>query len=80
VFRERQYFIVRGVLQEKKPIFVTVILGIRETSVYINGALAEVYFHSLAWDDLTGRVVLANSSTVNDTRSGTIFGLAIYQL
>ncbi len=72
-------FHVRGVFQEKKPVFVMVTLGRQETSVYVNGVLADVFPHSLAWNDLTGRVVLANSPTVDDSWSGKIFALAIYQ-
>jgi len=72
-------FYVRGVFQEKKPVFVTVTLDSQETSVYINGVLSEVFPHSLAWNDLTGRVLLANCPAVNDSWPGKTFGLAIYQ-
>ncbi len=72
-------FLVPAVFQERKPIFVTVALDIHETSVYVNGVLAEVFPHSVAWNDLTGRLVLANSPTANNSWAGKIFGLAMYQ-
>ncbi len=72
-------FYVRGVFEERKPIFVTIALGSREVFVYINGALKIVFPHSEAWNDLTGRLVLANSPTINNSWSGKIFGLAIYR-
>jgi hypothetical protein len=72
-------FYVHGVFQERKPILVTIALGSREVLVYINGALKIVFPHSVAWNDLTGRLVLANSPTANDSWSGKIFGLAIYR-
>jgi VanZ family protein len=67
------------VFQEKKPVFVTIALGSREVLVYVNGALKIVFPHSVAWNDLTGRLVLANSPTANNSWSGKIFGLAIYR-
>jgi VanZ family protein len=72
-------FYVRGVFHQKKPVFVTVKLDSHETSVYVNGVMVDLFPHSLAWNDLTGRAVLANSSTANDSWSGKILGLAIYQ-
>ena len=35
--------------------------------------------HSMAWNDLTGRIVLANSPRANDSWAGNIFGLAMYR-
>jgi hypothetical protein len=72
-------FYAHGVFKESTPVLVTVVLGRRELLVYINGTLKTVFPHSVAWDDLTGRLVLANSPTVNDSWSGTILGLAIYR-
>jgi VanZ like family/Concanavalin A-like lectin/glucanases superfamily len=72
-------FYVGGVFQLNKPVFVTVTLDSQGTSVYVNGVLAEVSHLSGTWNDLTGRVVLANAPTSNDSWSGKILGLAIYQ-
>jgi hypothetical protein len=73
------FFIVPGVFQEQKPVFVTVVLDSQQTSVYINGARAEVFPHSESSNDLTGRLVLANSPTTNNSWPGRIFGLSIFQ-
>ena len=72
-------FFALGVFQAKKPVFVTVILNSRESLVYINGVLEEVFPQSMTWNDLTGRLVLTNSPMTNDSWPGKIFGLAIYQ-
>jgi len=72
-------FYVHGVFQERKPVFVTVVLSNRELVVYINGTLKTVFPHSAAWSDLSGRLVLANSPTADDSWLGRIFGLAIYR-
>ena len=72
-------FSVSGILHEKKPVFVTIGLDSRETSVYVNGVLAHSFSNSRAWNDLTGRIVLANSPTINDSWTGEIFSLAIYR-
>lgn len=70
---------VHGVFRDRKPVFVTIVLGSRELLVYIDGTVKIVFPHSVAWNDLTGRLVLANSPTANDSWSGKIFGLAIYR-
>ena len=72
-------FYVDRVFQGNKPVFVTVTLDTQRTSVYLNGALTEVFPHSRAWSDFTGRAVLANSPTASNSWPGKIFGVAIYQ-
>ncbi len=72
-------FYLHGVLQEKKPVFLAVDLGRQQTTVYINGVRAQMFPHSMAWNDLTGRIVLANSPRANDSWAGNIFGLAMYR-
>jgi VanZ family protein len=71
-------FFAPRVFQEKKPVFVTVVLNSQQTSVYLNGVLAKVFPHSMTWNDLTGRLVLANSPSSNDSWPGRILGLAMY--
>lgn len=73
------FFIVDGVLRQNTPVFVTVCLDSQGTSAYVNGAFAKESPLSRTWNDLTGRVVLANSPFSNDSWSGTIRGLAIHQ-
>jgi VanZ family protein len=72
-------FYVHGVFKEKSPVFVTIALDSQESSVYVNGALTERFPHSLAGNDLTGRLVLANSPTADDSWAGKILGLALYK-
>lgn len=72
-------FHIDGVFQRSTPAFLTVCLDSQGTSVYVNGALAKASPLSRTWNDLTGRLVLANSPTSNDSWSGTIRGLAVYQ-
>ncbi len=72
-------FYLRGILHEEKPVFVTIGLDSPQTSVYVNGVLAHSFPNSRAWNDLTGRIVLANSPTINDSWAGNIFRLAIYR-
>ena len=72
-------FYVDQVFKEKKPVFLTITLDGHGTSVYVNGILARVFPLSGAGNDLTGRVVLANSPTANNSWPGKIFGLALYQ-
>jgi VanZ family protein len=72
-------FNIDGVFQQNRLVFVTVCLDGQGTSVYVDGVLAGVSPVSRTWNDLTGRVLLANSPISNDSWSGTIRGLAIYQ-
>ena len=71
-------FHVHGVFLEKSPVFVAVVLVTRETSVYVNGTLTTMFPHSRAGNDVTGRMVLANSASANDSWSGEVLRLAIY--
>jgi VanZ family protein len=71
-------FYVDGVFEPRRPVFVTVALADRRTSVYLNGVLAKEVTLSRTWNDLTGRVVVANSPTSDDSWSGKILGLVMY--
>ena len=70
-------FYAGGVFHPDQPVFIAVSLEERGVSVYVNGTLAQAFSHSRAWNDLTGRLVLANAPASNDTWSGQILGLAI---
>jgi VanZ family protein len=72
-------FYLDHVFHENNSVFLTIVLNSREALTYVNGTLAKISPLSGAWNDLTGRAVLANALTTNDSWSGTIFGLAIYQ-
>ena len=72
-------FYVERVFQQNKPVVVAVTLDEGKTAIYINGALAEAFHIRGVWNDLTGRVVFGNSTVINDSWTGKILGLAIYQ-
>lgn len=72
-------FYLDHVFHENNAVFLTIALNSREALTYVNGSLAKTFPLSGAWNDLTGWAVLANVSTANDSWSGEIFGLAIYQ-
>jgi VanZ family protein len=73
------WFTVDHVFREKKPVFVTITLGKRETSVYLDGVLAKVSpILGVSTDNFTGRLLIADSPTAHDSWSGQILGLAIY--
>lgn len=73
-------FYVDGVFSQKRRIFLTVASGAQDTRVYVDGALAKVSSKFVVTSqDLTGRLIIANSPTNNDSWSGRLSGLAIYQ-
>jgi VanZ like family len=60
------------------PVFVTVTSGKNGTLVYVDGILTKASSSfGLAREDFAGRLVLA-TSTINDSWTGQILGLAIY--
>jgi VanZ like family/Concanavalin A-like lectin/glucanases superfamily len=73
-------FFVEGIFQRnEEPVFVTITVNSQGSSVYINGVLNQVFPLSGTWNDFTGRIVLANSPTSNNSWPGKIFGLGIYR-
>lgn len=73
-------FTVDGLFQRnKQPVFVGITLNERGMSVWVNGAVAKSFPLSGTWNDLTGRIVLANSPTASNSWAGKITTLAIYQ-
>lgn len=72
--------VVDGVFRRNKPVFVTITLGKHDTSVYLDGILAETFpILGVSNRNFTGRLVLANSPTTSSSWSGRILGLAIYR-
>src|SRR5580693_2942563 len=73
-------FRVDHVFRQNKPVFVTITLGERETSVYLDGALAKVSpLLGTSRNNFTGRLVVADSPTTSYNWSGRILGLALYE-
>jgi hypothetical protein len=74
------HFAVPGVFRAKRRLFATITLGKRDTAVYIGGVLAMVSpIVGASANNLTGRLVVANSPTADNSWSGKIFGLAVYR-
>jgi len=71
---------VDSVFREQGPVLVSIVLDKQSTSVYLGGVLAKVSpILGVSTNNLTGRLVVANSPRANDSWSGLIRGLAIYQ-
>jgi VanZ family protein len=74
------WFMVDGVFRDKKPVFVAITLGKQDTSVYVNGVLAKVSpLLGISRNNLTGRLVVADSPSASNNWSGQIWGLDIYR-
>jgi hypothetical protein len=66
-------------LQQKKPLFITVTVGLRGAMVYLNGALARAALHFwIPQDAFSSRLILGDSPRQPDSFRGEIRGLAIY--
>ena len=72
-------FVIPRALRAEKRILVDVVLAEHETSVYLDGVLAETSkILGESKDNFTGRLVLGNSASANDSWRGKILGLAFY--
>jgi VanZ family protein len=73
------WFMVDRVFRQDEPVFVTITLGHRDTSVYVDGVLARASpFFGESKGSFTGRIVLGDSPTTSYSWSGQILGMAIY--
>lgn len=69
----------RGVFRPGTRVFITVLLGEHETSVYIDGSHTRDFpILGASNRNLTGRLVISNSPVGSDSWTGEIFGLAVY--
>lgn len=72
-------FRVDHVFRGKRPVFVTITLGKQNALVYLDGSLLKAFpIVGTSTNNLTGRLVVANSPSTGDSWSGQILGLAIY--
>ena len=69
---------VKGALRAEKPVFATIILKPRHTAIYLDGVFNKDTLIGDSSNNLTGHLVVANSPSSNDSWSGTIKGMAIY--
>jgi hypothetical protein len=67
------------VFRQNAPVLITVTAGAQGTAVYLNGVLtrSEANF-GLSRQDLNGGIVVGNSPVVNDSWSGVMRGIGIY--
>jgi glycopeptide antibiotics resistance protein len=66
-------------VREASPTLLTITLGKQGTSIYLDGVVGEAFeARGTSTNNLTGRLVLANSPQANDSWAGQILGLAIY--
>ena len=74
------FFRVHGVFSKGRQVLATVTLDRKQTSVYVDGILARVSaITGVSNNNFSGRLVLANSTAVDDSWAGQVMGLAIYQ-
>jgi VanZ like family/Concanavalin A-like lectin/glucanases superfamily len=67
------------VFRHGTPVFLTMTSGARGTSIYVNGMLVRTsQDFRFSNEDLTGQLVIGNSSVTTDTWSGQLKGFAIY--
>jgi VanZ family protein len=72
-------FRVDNMFREKRPVFLTIALGKQNTLVYLDGSLLKAFpIRGTSTNNLTGRLVVANSPGIDDSWSGQILGLVIY--
>jgi VanZ family protein len=69
---------IEGVFRQIKRVFITITSGTQNTSIYIDGALAESFPRFRFGENCTGQLVVGTSPLVNDRWLGQLLGLAIY--
>ena len=68
-----------GVFRQVTPLLITVTAGAQATSVYLNGVLTRSSMDfGLTRHDLNGGIVVGNSPVGNDSWSGVLRGIGIY--
>lgn len=66
-------------LQEKRATFLTITSGPKGTAVYFDGSLKNKYPHfQIAYEDLSGQIVLGSSTVRPYAWPGDVHGLALY--
>ncbi|HUY12935.1 MAG TPA: VanZ family protein [Terriglobia bacterium] len=70
---------VDDIFRQGRSVFITVTSDAQETAVYVNGALVKKSREfTFSAKDFAGQLVVANSPVANDSWSGRLQGLAIY--
>lgn len=68
---------IADLFHQAKPVFITVTSG-EQTSIYVDGSLAKAFPLFRMGDDCTGQLVIGTSPVANDSWTGQLKGLAIY--
>ena len=70
---------VSNAVSEGNPVFVTVTMGVRDTSIYIDGILSESFTkRGKSTNNLTGQLVVGDGPRGRDGWTGQVRGLAMY--
>jgi VanZ like family/Concanavalin A-like lectin/glucanases superfamily len=76
---EQPFISISGVFQQGRDVLLTVTGGAQGTSVYLNGVLARFRpDFGLNSEDFSGAMVIANSPVGNNSWSGLLSGIALY--
>jgi hypothetical protein len=71
---------VDDVFRHRKLMFITITSGVGGTAIYVDGNLARIApKFRLSAEDFDGQSVFGTSPVVNDSWSGQLHGLAVYQ-
>jgi len=70
--------VLKRVFYPGKPVFVTIILGPRHTSICLDGIFRKDFIIGDSWNNFTGRLVVANSPNDSNSWPGIMRGMAIY--
>lgn len=74
----RQRIGLENVFRPGKTVFITITSGARNTNIYVDGVLAEVFPGFRLGKDMTGRLVIGTAPGGDNSWHGEVRGLAIY--
>jgi hypothetical protein len=75
----KKFIYIHSAFRQDTPIFITVTAGAQGTAVYLNGILTRsAPDFGLTRRDLNGGIVVGNSPVVNDSWSGLLRGIGVY--
>ncbi len=77
--RHTQIIGVPDLFQPTRPAFITVTSGPQKTSIYVDGSLVKSFPLFRMGNDCAGKLVVGTSPVTNDSWSGDLRGLAIYE-
>jgi len=76
---KRTFVYVSHILKQDVPVLITVTAGQEGTTLYVNSEpVATSSTFGLSRRDLAGQIVVGNSPFVNDSWSGNLYGIGVY--